>query len=503
MVAIILRPGSSTKFPVRTWKLRPHSLPLWLSPLLLLIILPGLLQLKWDSNIHDLEYPLPQLKEKDSRIQSTATPLEEKFTYLVHADDILTARNLLADIDPEGNYDHAGLILPDFETVLTTHAIFNDLSTFKKELSERLEGKDYYAEAFEPFFKDWEKYKILDVSKTLYIERLSEFSAKLPGPLKNLVHLGKNFSWFMILTDEKIDISSSPNILFLDQSNMLSSAFGQYAKVMWVFTGACLIVLFLSVCLYFGIRSGIPALLVPTFAILIAFGLIGYFHGNVGLFHLIGALLAFCISLDYGLFAVTSYKAGKKLPKSITISSITTIAVFGILATSQIPAIQQLATTILLILASTILVILLRWPFQKPGIASSFELIPHGPVARMVESILHVDDKHIRALCNPHVHQSMPTECLIEAMAQCAALLLAENNSTGIPRTGMLVVVQNSNMPGKLIHLDQQVTASVELRSEAKDGLVQFSGSCTDQDDNLLTEAQFSIFIPPVDFQSD
>ncbi len=503
LIANILRPGSSTKFPVRSWKFRPHSLPVWLGPLLLLLTLPGLLQLRWDSNIRDLEYPLPHLKEKDSRLQGTSSPLEEKYTYLIHANDILTARSLLEDIDPDGTHVHAGLLLPDYETIRITHEFFSKLHTFKRELSERLEEKDYYAEAFEPFFVDWEKYKNLNVSKSLYIERLSAFSATLPGPLKNLVHQGEGSSWFMILTDEKMDITSSPNIIFLDQANMLSSAFGQYGKVMWIFAGACLLVLFISVGLYFGIRSGMPALMVPTIAMLIAFGMIGYFHGNVGLFHLVGALLAFCISLDYGLFAVTSYKAGKKLPKSISISSITTIAVFGILATSQIPAVQQLATTILLILASTLLVILLRWPFQKPGIAASFELIPHGQVARMVENILHVDGTHIRAICNPHIYQSVPSECLIEAMAQCAALLLAENNSTGVPRKGMLVVVQSSKMPVKLVNLDQRVTASVELRSEAKDGLVQFSGRCTDQDGSLLSEAQFSIFIPPVDFQPE
>jgi len=497
LAAMVLRGDSQNPINIKAWKFNPCSLPGWTGMMLVALAIPGLFLLKWKSNIKDLEYPLPELMEVDSRIMQDSSTSHERHSYLVIADDILTARHKLADIDPANAFNHAGRILPAYEDVVSTHERVRQLDGFRKALVSRLLANDFYPDAFDAFFEEWDAYIELSIDRELYENKIAAFSSRLPGPLRSLVHSGNEISWFMIISPAELNLSADADVVHLDQANMLSRAFSEYGEVMWIFSLICLIVLTISVCLYFGLRSGLEALMTPFIAGIMAFGVIGYWHGDVGLFHIVGALLAFCISLDSGLFAVSSRRTGKKLPKSITISSITTLAVFGVLASSHVPAVQQLATMILLVLGFTLLVIMIRWPGSRTNPVAQFELIPHGPAARMVDQILHVDGNSIRALCNPHADQAMPAECLIEAMAQCAALLLAESKSSSKPRTGMLVVVQSCRLYKRYLVPQEVVEASVQLQSDAKEGLILFSGCCNDAENNLLAEARFSIFIPP------
>lgn len=499
LTAMALRGTARQSAAIRAWKFTPGLLPVWLGPLLLVAAIPGTLLLTWRSNINELEYPLPHLKEIDSRIMQASAPIGHQLAYLVFAGDILAARTELANLDPDNVLIHAGKLLPEYARVHSVHAMFRELGGFREAFVQALERRDYYADAFAEFFDDWESYRSLSVTELSYQEKIMQFCDKLPGPLKGLVHPGEGISWFMVVTDKPLDLSGNSHLVHLDQANMLSRAFAEYGKVMWIFSGICLVVLVISVCVYFHPGPGLAALMIPAIAGLMTSGIIGYLHNEVGLFHLVGALLAFCISLDYGLFAVASRNKGRKLPKSITVSSITTLAVFGVLATSKVPAVSELAVTILLVLGCTLLVILIRWPGQKRMPPAPFELIPHGPAARMVTDILEVTADSIHAVCNPHAQQPVPTECLVEAMAQSAALLLAENKSKGKPRSGMLVVIQSCSVLQQLVVPGQAVEAFVELQSDAAEGLILFSGKCLDDTGNILVTAQFSIFIPPAD----
>ena len=497
--AIVTGSGSTSVLTLRAFKIRPGILPAWLGVALIALAMPGLFMLSWHSDISDLEYPLPRLKEKDSRLRASASPLNGMTPYLLFGENILGCRNELQQIDPDGNMIHAGRLLPTLERVVQVQSRMRQLSGFPEALSRELDQAEFYPGAFEDFFSAWNSYLKMPLSSDLYQDKLESFSRSLPGPLQNFVHIGERISWIMLLSEDAVDDAAHPNLIQLDQADMLSREFAGYGRTMWFFAGFCLLVLALSVWVYFGFIPGTEALAIPVLASITSFGIMGLWNGEFGLFHLVGGTLAFCISLDYGLFAATSRRIGKAMSKSSTISALTTAGGFALLATSHVPGVQQLALTVLLVIASTLLAISIRWPFKDPVTASLLNRIPHGQSALMVESIRSLKPDSIVATCNPHIFQPEPTETLVEAMAQCAALLLAGGESNQEPRTGMLVVVQACDVKVPSIHPDQLVVATVRLLSDAKEGLVQFSGECIDQDNMVLTSSRFSIFIPPVD----
>ncbi len=500
-MAAALLSGSESKdqAPLRTFQLRPGQLPMWVAVLFLIIAIPGLSRLTWKSDIQDLEYPLPKLKETDSRLRSAASPLQSMHPYLLYGEDIIDCRERLGSLDPEKRLTHAGNLLPPFESVHTTWQRMQQLDGFPEALYRELDRAGFYTDPFDAFLADWESYLELPVSPEVYRAKMDVFSHSLPGPLQNFIHIGDDIAWIMVLSPKPLDTELHPHLIHLDQSDMLSREFAQYGRTMWLFAGFCVAVLAISVCTYFGVRAGLEAIAVPLLATAMAFGILGIWHGAFGLFHIVGGLLAFCISLDYGLFAVTARARARPLPKSISVSSITTIAVFGVLASSHVPGVHQMAVTVILIMAFTLLLICCRWPRVSNDKTSLFSRIPHGEEARMVKLIRSLEPDQIEAVCSPHEYQPVPSECLVEAMAQCAALLLAGGEDKKASRSGMLVVVQTCEIHSATIHPGQTVIARVQLLSEAKEGLVQFSGTCFDENNVALTTARFSVFIPPID----
>ena len=495
--ALLLGSAARPEISLRVFKIRPGSLPPWSGILPLVVALPGLFMLSWSSNIQDLEYPLPGLKETDARLRSMASPLHAMPAYLLHGEDILNCRDQLQAIDPHGSMTHAGKVLPTAGKVLVTQQKLRQMQGFREAFSRELDRAGFYPEAFDEFLSDWESYLQLPLSENLYREKMLAFSNALPGPLQNFIHIGEDVSWIMVLSPDPIDRDLHPDLIRLDQADMLSREFARYGRTMWLFAAFCLAVLTISVCVYFGFLPGLEAIAVPFLASAVTFGIIGLWQGEFGLFHLVGGTLAFCISLDYGLFAATSRRTRRALPKSITVSSVTTIAVFGVLASSHVPGVHHLAITVLIVMVCTLLLILIRWPMAVAGTDSLFKRIPHGKDALMVESIRSIQPDQIVAVCNPHQFQPVPSECLVEAMAQCAALLLAGGEPDMAPRSGMLVVVQACEIHSATIHPGQSVVATVRRLSEAQEGLVQFAGECSDRDNNSLTASRFSIFIPP------
>jgi hypothetical protein len=314
-----------------------------------------------------------------------------------------------------------------------------------------------------------------------------------------MLHVGDGLAWFVLLAPPGSAPAATDHILALDQNRMLSRAFAHYRESMLAYAGFCLLALAFGILLAYGRAGGMQALLLPAAAVAIAGALAGALQVGTGLFHVVGAFLAFCIGLDYALFAVIAHRERARMPVSISISCLTTAGVFGILASSQIPAVRALGLSVLAILALTVLLLLCGWPRQRrPARRTHFNTLPHGEEALLIDGIRSLQDNTIEVALRPQAHLAAPGEHLLDALAQAAAVLVA-HQATGekVRRPGMLVLVEACHLPGgPARRLDQGCVARVEAHSRPRPGLLKFNGQCLDGDGRELLRAAFAIYIP-------
>lgn len=505
LTALVLRFGKRNQPPRRLWLLNPFSLPAWTGPLLVLLSTPGLRSIEWKDRINDLEYPLPELKSIEQRLRWQSQPDEPQTLYLAYGDSLMSARERLQQLNFDSNNAqllHLGRWIPDLESIQATHKYFKDQSEFASVLRQTMEDHGYYSKEFDAFFESWETYLHSDINEITYSSAVAQFAATLPGPLASLVHAGEELSWFMALGSSSFQQQETDGIIQLDQAKILSSAFLSYRQTVIFFSGFCLMGLSIAVLSIYGLTRGAAALALPTVSVLTAFGICGYFGTSLGLFHVVGTLLAFCISLDYALFSVVAHHKHCRLPASVSISAITTIGAFFILTTSSIPAIQQLSVTILLIISMSLLLITAGWPFVRRGAVPgrwSFRLLPHGEEALFIRNVETLSETNIETRCESNLANHLEAEWILEAMAQSAAVLLAYNKGKqNQPRSGMIVVVQQFKRHLELDSLDPPLSCKVESLTDGEEGLLLFKGSCSDKKDTTVAESAFSIFIPPI-----
>lgn len=90
-------------------------------------------------------------------------------------------------------------------------------------------------------------------------------------------------------------------------------------------------------------RRAFRALCVPVWAVTLGIAVTLLLGNPLGLLAIIGAILAFCLALDYGAFAVS---ARNHTPVSIRISALTTFTAFFILSFCSLPAVAQLGQVV-------------------------------------------------------------------------------------------------------------------------------------------------------------
>jgi len=99
---------------------------------------------------------------------------------------------------------------------------------------------------------------------------------------------------------------------------------------------------------FFPMRSWPIVLGLPLGAVGASLGVLDWTMDGLNLFHLAGALLAFCVTLDYVVFFDQCRRAGADFPASIRLSALTTGLAFGVLLLSQVEGVRSLGATLVL-----------------------------------------------------------------------------------------------------------------------------------------------------------
>lgn len=154
-------------------------------------------------------------------------------------------------------------------------------------------------------------------------------------------------------------IATAPDIRYHDKIASLSSHLGQLRDTLSLWLGGAIVLLSLLFIWRYR-RRACRVLLPPLGALLATLATLALLGNGLTLFHVLGLMLVFGISMDAGIFSAEhTQHAASWL--AITLSCASSILAFGLLAFSATPALHALGLTCLIGLAATWLLV----PFAR------------------------------------------------------------------------------------------------------------------------------------------
>lgn len=329
-----------------------HSLRWKLPAALIFIVLAlGITRIDWNDSVDNLQYPLPHLRAEDAAVRALFGA-GDKAMFLSSGTDFAAARTALEAFQtalPDGTQmTSLAQWTPLPQDYFRTGEFFAQFPDFPQKLKVALDAAGYETESFEPFFADWHAWQQIPFDAEGYESLFLRLQNELPGPTGSLIGSSPS-ARFLLLSGAAParDFTPPQGTIKVDTLYSLSSLFARYRQnALELSLWGVLVIIVGSLSVY-GLRRGALTLLVPATAGVAALGSVGYLHGQLNLFHLIGLFLGVCLALDYGAFAMRA-KDSASVPFSVCVAVATTLSSFALLTLSRIPAVVALGSTVAL-----------------------------------------------------------------------------------------------------------------------------------------------------------
>jgi predicted exporter len=140
---------------------------------------------------------------------------------------------------------------------------------------------------------------------------------------------------------------SGQGVTYIDNVGELSAEFGNIRRQAgWLILASYILVSALMLFRY-GLRGGVAVMTAPIVAATTSLGVQGLIGEPLNLFNVLAILLVLGIGVDYGIFFRETGAGNPSTLVAITLSSITTLLAFGLLALSSTTAVHAFGLTIL------------------------------------------------------------------------------------------------------------------------------------------------------------
>lgn len=334
--------------------------------LCLLVTVAGSYRITWHDDLRQLDIEHPEIDKEQQLINAVFGDTGSGVAYVSTGSTPAAARDNLEKW--EKHLEAMGKPAPlSLSKIMPTHSdwlaakAFGQNDRFVEALRHELTEGDYELAAFESFFVAWEKWRTSQIDYDTLFKALDN---RLSGPSGHLSHWDGQTAWLMSSTPVAPEMLSIPEGTYpLDSIKSLNNAFSLYRKSLLTYALLGLGLTAAGLIAVWGATRGVVATLIPLGAVGFALGLFGWMNATLNLFHLIGVMLGYCLSMDYVLFALHAHKKGAPVPRSVGISALTTITAFGVLCLSSIVAVQSLGYTVVLIVTGSMLALFL---FARP-----------------------------------------------------------------------------------------------------------------------------------------
>lgn len=321
-------------------------------------------QAPWEDDIAALS-PIPaSLMARDRSLHAQLGVPDTNHLLLVKATDAqaaLRASEALAgrlrQLVAEGviaSFDLAARYLPSVRTQRERQSSLPEPARLRKDLEQALAGTPFKQGAFAPFEKAVARARTLapllprDLEGTSLGLRLGSALLTVDGGWVALITLAGVEDAQTLRS--RLSRHEDQELLYLDlkrDTGSLMTDFREHAssRVLWG-------ILAMALVLWLGLRSARRTLtvLLPGFiAVIIDVAILRLTGQLLSLFHLVSLLLVVGISIDYGLFfSRGDADAGLRgrTFHGLTVCVLSTVSVFGILATSRLPVLNAIGTTV-------------------------------------------------------------------------------------------------------------------------------------------------------------
>lgn len=337
-----------------------RALPWALAPLV-----AGVPFVRWNDTLRDLEYPLPQLRAADREIRG-AFGESSRALWIVSGKTCGEAVSRLRAFTAHTEKSSGGArtvrgplsILATIGEHRAADAFVRaDGDAFATALKAGLARHGYDAADFAPFFTAWEK---LAGGLPDHEAATESFLRALTGPEAMLVSLKGDNRLLVCWTDAGAPPPEPPAELGafpLNRLESLNRTLAHYRENMLSLVLAGFAFTVLANLAAFRRLDVLRDFAMPAAVTLAAAGAAGWAGTPLTMFHLAGAFLALCCSLNYSVFAREARRAGAPFPKAVTLAWATSLTSFGALCFSAIPAVFSLGATVATIITGTYLLV--------------------------------------------------------------------------------------------------------------------------------------------------
>lgn len=348
-----------------------HTLPRWAVLMLALVCVAMLIQPNswWQDDLAALT-PVPaELLQRDRELRADLAAPDVRWLLVLHATDIDAALSRSATLMPAldglvqrgviGSYDMAARYLPSVATQQERQRALPDASTLRQSLQEAQSGLPFKPGVFEPFLEAVERARTLqplrpvnlvegalaDRALELRIGGLLRQSNASDGAIALISLSGLHDPAALTRWAE-----SEPGVQLLDLKQTAQSLASAWRSRVLLAMGIAAVLLALGVGLALrDLRRAARVLLPVALGTALIVALLHAAHVPLTLFHLVSLALAAGLGVDYALFfehAGRDPAAQRRTLHSLLVCAASTLLVFALLGTSQIPVLRAIGTTV-------------------------------------------------------------------------------------------------------------------------------------------------------------
>jgi predicted exporter len=143
-------------------------------------------------------------------------------------------------------------------------------------------------------------------------------------------------------------VDTIPGTMYFDQAQYFGDVYASFRRrVMAIIAGSLVLVFLILFARYRDLRESLASFLPAIFAAATTLAVLSLVGVTLNLLHVLGLLLILSMGVDYGVFVVEAQRKqdATNAMVGITLSCVTTVLSFGLLAMSSIPALRALGTT--------------------------------------------------------------------------------------------------------------------------------------------------------------
>lgn len=349
---------------------------IWLAP-----------QPMWESDLSRLT-PVPrELLMQDQELRSELGTPDVRYLLVISAPDTEYALQRLEQLDEplqslvaDGaitGYDHAARYLPTAEKQRQRQARLPEPRRLRADMAAAVEETPFRPDVFEPFFEDVEKARRLPL---LTVEKLRD--SPLGVSIDMLLTRQGDGTTALVTFSGVSDVAAlehfaqaaGPDVTLLDTKNASETLVTQQRiKILWSLAIAAVL---LAAVVTFSLRraSRVWRVLAPmALTTLLIVAVLQASGVSMTLFHLIALILAAGLGLDYALFfehAATDPMEQRRTLHAVLVCSASTLMVFALLATSSLPVLRAIGSTVSLgVVFNFVLALLLTRPATATPVA--------------------------------------------------------------------------------------------------------------------------------------